>query len=231
MPGKILDFRDRRGVLRPAQRGLAIALLLIYATTAIGVPLPQVGDRAVAGAAYPCAGSSCGCASAERCWQSCCCHTLAQRLQWARTRGVQPPAFALEAARKAGLLDDATSICAEIDAKKDCCSKQTQTGHASPWMTKLAALTEGATTETTSDRDAQVSPSAVGEKDSHFVVAWRALGCNGQSMNWLAAVPAVVLPVSDFVTFPSFADWLGPLASETATGNSLDLVTPPPELS
>lgn len=213
------------------QRGLAIALLLMYATTAIGVPLPSARGHAGGGAAYPCAGSGCGCDSAEHCWRSCCCHTLGQRLQWARKQGVQPPAFALEAARQEGLLDAVVTECTEVGATQDCCSKRVDAERTSLWTTTLAALVGGEATDSKQSNVAPDSWKSGGEQKAGFVVAWRALACNGQSLNWLAAVPAVVIPSSDLVTYYSLADWLGPLASESAAGISFDLVTPPPELS
>src|SRR5687768_6896601 len=89
---------------RLAPRRCASALLLVtYALTAAGVPLPLSSRPAKSGELFPCAASQCGCDSAERCWRSCCCHTLAERLAWARRHGVRPPEFVIAKARNAGL--------------------------------------------------------------------------------------------------------------------------------
>ncbi|MFO0789484.1 MAG: hypothetical protein U0805_08500 [Pirellulales bacterium] len=77
--------------------------MLIYATTAVGVPLPLVVGASKSGELFPCADCACGCATAEQCWRSCCCHTLAERIAWAHEHNVRPPDYALAAARTAGL--------------------------------------------------------------------------------------------------------------------------------
>src|SRR5262245_38509703 len=87
-------------------RRWACALLAsTYAFAAAGIPLPVLSSRKT-GELYPCAASNCGCDSAEKCWRSCCCHSLAERLAWAAKNGVSPPAFALAEAKRTGL--DAT---------------------------------------------------------------------------------------------------------------------------
>ena len=40
-----------------------------------------------------CQGGTCGCVSAHECWTSCCCHSLQQRIEWARVEGVKIPAY------------------------------------------------------------------------------------------------------------------------------------------
>ena len=52
------------------------------------------------GEMFPCMDCPCGCNSAEQCWRSCCCHTLAERMDWAREHGVRPPEYAIDEARR-----------------------------------------------------------------------------------------------------------------------------------
>ncbi len=57
--------------------------------------------------AFPCQHDSCGCMSAEACWNGCCCFTLQERLEWAGVRGAFIPSWA-----RAGAADEArTSGC------------------------------------------------------------------------------------------------------------------------
>jgi hypothetical protein len=61
------------------------------------------------------------------------------------------------------------------------------------------------------------------------IVAWRALACNGQSMNWLAAVPTLIVARPEMSHEQPLVAWLGPAISETANYLSEDPGVPPPE--
>src|SRR6185503_5404577 len=84
------------------RRSVGAALLTAYVLTASGVPLPTP-SMPHTDEHYPCAGGACGCTSAEHCWRSCCCHTLAERFAWAREHNVRPPEYAIAAAKVAGV--------------------------------------------------------------------------------------------------------------------------------
>lgn len=93
------------------RRTLAALLAAYSVVIASGAPLPigwvaasiapTVGDPASA-ERFPCEGCPCGCGTAEHCWAKCCCHTLPQRLAWARREGVRPPEAVLDQASGAG---------------------------------------------------------------------------------------------------------------------------------
>jgi hypothetical protein len=116
-----------------------------YAFAAAGIPLPVVSSNK-SNELFPCATSGCGCDSAERCWRSCCCHTLAERLAWAAENGVTPPAFALAEARRTGLgatgerIVKAKAVTATLAAKSCCSKKRTHSarGAALAWRTTRA---------------------------------------------------------------------------------------------
>jgi hypothetical protein len=211
---------SRRGVIR---RSVVAAALVAYVLVAAGVPLPSISRPTKSGEQFPCASSGCGCGSAEQCWRGCCCHTLAERLDWAQKHGVKPPAFALAAAKRAGL--DAggqpispkivrVALAAKSAAKTPtCCQKQ-----ASPSCCKSSSERSCC-----SSRRVDVAKS----DESNFVVGFRALACHGQSHNWLAAVPTLVSIELDLADeFPLVA-WLGPHSSDIASPFS-DTPTPPP---
>jgi hypothetical protein len=61
------------------------------------------------------------------------------------------------------------------------------------------------------------------------VVMWRALACHGQSMNWLAAVPTLIVDRPQVSYALPIIAWLGPAHSETADSGSLSPEVPPPE--
>lgn len=92
------------------RRRVIAALLAIYTVVvASGAPLPLTWVSMVTRPAlaederFPCESCPCGCGTAEHCWSACCCHTMAQRLEWARREGVRPPESALDDAQRAGL--------------------------------------------------------------------------------------------------------------------------------
>lgn len=62
----------------------------------LGLPLPSLVPAKEAQERFPCENCPCGCATAEQCWNDCCCHSPQQRLKWAVANGVQPPASFVE---------------------------------------------------------------------------------------------------------------------------------------
>lgn len=198
-----------------ARRLLGGSLLAAYLLVAAGVPLPTASKSAKRGERYPCEACGCGCDSAENCWRSCCCHTLAERLAWAAKNGVKPPKFALSAAKEAGLNANGEPITPKIvrvklatqsccRSKRPCCSS-----HAKTCCSSL---------------DHRHDQS---EEQSSFLVAWRAMACQGQSLHWLAAVPSLITVQLELSAHLPLAAWLGPPTSEAASP-LYDTPTPPP---
>lgn len=73
---------------------------------------------------YPCENCPCGCDGPEKCWTTCCCMTPMQRLQWARERGITPPAYAVlelsnatAPATNGAMAKAKSSSCAHCQAK------------------------------------------------------------------------------------------------------------------
>lgn len=80
-----------------------IGLAVLVGILASLVPLPMFD--AASGAKersqpFPCQNRPCGCRSAEQCWKKCCCFTNAQKVAWAKSQGLTPPAFVLAAAAR-----------------------------------------------------------------------------------------------------------------------------------
>jgi hypothetical protein len=160
---------QRHNVLR---RCIVMTMLLVYTTTAVGLPLPLGGKSLIQGeGAYPCAAGACGCRSADHCWTSCCCHTLAERLAWAKRRGIQPPREAVDKARRQGLdmawLENSRGDNGE---KPNCCAAEA-----------AGAAACGGPNESACARSDETPGS------DHAIVL-SALRCQGKSVNWLAAV-------------------------------------------
>lgn len=195
------------------RRSLSGMLLAAFSVTAAGVPMPARSVPDNSDELYPCAASACGCKSAERCWRSCCCHSLAERFVWARKYNVRPPAFAIAEGRRAGLdlawldRDSRDALCVKPAA---CCAKK-------------IAVAKGAHSSCCSEQKDQPA----NDKVSHHVIGWRALECQGHSAGWVAAVPTLVVTGCDLADDLSVVDWLGPALSERAF-HSFDLPAIPP---
>jgi hypothetical protein len=197
------------------RRSVAALVLAVYVVVAAGVPLPSASRPAKSGERYPCESCGCGCDSAEHCWRSCCCHTLAERLAWAEKNGIEPPAFALAEARKAGLDAVGRPLAKVVNvavATRSCCSAK----HSCCSSRQESCCSSRAHKKQRDDR-------------SDFIVGWRALACHGQSFDWLAAAPTLIsveLIISD--QLPLVA-WLGPHVSEVAAGVAVPPTLSPPE--
>jgi hypothetical protein len=204
------------------QRRFASAMLaVLYLVTASGIPLPAGNVTHKSGEYFPCSESPCGCASAEQCWRSCCCHSLAERLAWAREHGVRPPEFAIANARQAGL-DVAWLVAKPGDGAKlfaaSCSGHEMKTGTRSCCRAKASCC------ESHHDHDAQPTES----KKSNRVVGWKVLNCQGHSTNWIAAVPTLVTSDASQSLDLSSVEWLGPATSESAERAADRPAIPPP---
>jgi hypothetical protein len=69
--------------------------LFVFAVSGLPIPVPFAKDLS---RAFPCMSSHCGCRNAEQCWRSCCCHSAAERLAWAKAHAVEAPQFLVLAA-------------------------------------------------------------------------------------------------------------------------------------
>jgi hypothetical protein len=220
---------------RYLRRIVAVAMMFAYGAIVGGVPLPA-GKKALSkgGELYPCSASSCGCDSAERCWSSCCCHTMAQRLEWAKEHGVRPPEFALAEARSSGHdtspWDGAkkTVIAVAVTGKKPCCCCAKKVAAApSCCEKKVAAAASSCCSKKVAAGCCSSKKSESDNARDNTVIGWRALACHGQSLNWLAAVPALITLEYEFADEAPLVAWLGPHSSESAAGVT-DVPTPPP---
>ncbi len=107
---------------RPICAAISAALYLVLV---LGIPLPMPSQLAAKDTSqpFPCMDSPCGCRNAEQCWRHCCCHTLVERLTWAREHNVRPPEYVLAEAKAEGI--DWESVgkgsCSAESGGKCCC--------------------------------------------------------------------------------------------------------------
>jgi hypothetical protein len=81
------------------QRAIAVVMLLGILVEVAGIPVVSVTKKDHS-RPYPCQDRPCGCASADECWHHCCCMNNKEKVAWARTHGVIPPDFVVEAAER-----------------------------------------------------------------------------------------------------------------------------------
>jgi hypothetical protein len=151
---------------------------------------------------------------------------LAQRLSWAKSHGVRPPEFAIAEARQAGIrLDGVADSSAPAVAAKSCCAAKQR--HNNGNYSHEPVLTESSqkiVTDVASDGAATKATNI-----SHHVIGWRALGCRGQSLNWLAAVPALVADHLHATMPAPIVVWVLCIPLDIAGGVPSDPAVPPPK--
>ena len=123
----------------PVRRIIAWLAIVGYSLVASGLPLPlgnmcvdatdSPAAKRLAGKdrsnPFPCMDKPCGCATAEQCFSSCCCHTLAERLAWAKLHNVHSAVLAaLEHRVARDALTDGLVIALPAAKKPSCCSSQ-----------------------------------------------------------------------------------------------------------
>lgn len=156
--------------------GWLSAVMYFVVAGGLPLPLPATGTKDVS-VPFPCMDSPCGCANAEQCWTSCCCHTHAERIAWAREHGITPPRDLIVDVDTEAAAPSKSSCCTDKSSrlqKPSCCSaKQTCcSGHK--------YSTQASHANTTQQKDG-----------NDVVVGISALNCHGYGTNWVTAVVAV----------------------------------------
>ena len=212
-PGRLRCGKQFRSATRTslARRSISLVALIAYVITSAGIPIPLVWARpAVASSstpAFPCQGHACGC-SASSCWTSCCCHTPAQRLAWAKAHRIEPPReliVQIKAQAPAGCCTQ-ISVAQSGGSSSGCCSRAEQSSEPNK--------AEGGSTS-----------QAPG-----FVLGILARKCQGLADAWVTS-GAVLPPPSKLVWQPSAGagQWLA-VASDWPNACELLPPVPPPRV-
>jgi hypothetical protein len=162
--------------------------------------------------------SSCGCRDAEQCWRHCCCHTLAERLEWARENHVQPPDYVLVEAKAQGIEWQSPS-------DDDCCAEHGKTCccHTNSPMANDEDHEGNQLPGDGQPRERERAPAP-------GVVLIKALQCQGIGSNWLASITS--LPPPPAVRWVMAWNPLGPVsvASRFSSSLSSEPPNPPPRV-
>jgi hypothetical protein len=185
-------LRRNRTVYRRLTAGLLLVAIVAGTT---GVPLPSWASKDTS-VPFPCMHRKCGCRNAAACWNSCCCHTNAQKLAWAKKHGVQAPGFVVAAAER-----DAGAGSPSVKTASCCASKLKAT-------TASCCSTNSAAKANKSCCTSSKSPEAK-KLRGDWLVLEDARRCHGQAELWLmlgqALPPAAELQPD---CEPLAQDWL-----------------------
>lgn len=202
-------------------RWICAVILLGYVASNSGVAIPVPVRQVKSGEQFPCANSPCGCNTAEQCWRSCCCHTLQERIAWARARGIQPPAFVLAAFDQ----EQAAAHAAEenAEAKPFTTARSASCAHC---RTHQSVQSLVRSPRPTLSRCCSVKHS---RKPLAAVIVVNSLKCRGlTSSPSVAVVPVIVDTTSYRRTALACIAWLGPPESLSVSSLSFLPEVPPP---
>jgi hypothetical protein len=181
----------------------------LYLTVALGFafPLPRRTFSAAGKdttTPFPCMNSPCGCRTAEHCWHNCCCHTLAERIEWARENHVRPPDDVLAEAKAQGIewecVADDAERCEAHGTGCDHC-------HAHPTTAKGRPL------------------------PAHGIVLIKALECQGLGGEWLTSGASLPPPPVADCCLQSSPPARIMLIAEAGISFTAEPPTPPPRLA
>ena len=184
---------------------MSCAVLVAFCVALLPVPLPTAETPLFDSVPFPCQGRGCGCKSAKQCWTSCCCHSPAQRLSWAKRKNVTPPEYAVlsepsdrsepitksEAStkvlglrKKVAVLNAGVNICgaAKRTSSESLCSEEVKSGevnrnsHGSPIT--IAGMSNQNATAKPSEKSQRFSQNA---RKQSYTISMLALKCQGKS--------------------------------------------------
>jgi hypothetical protein len=203
----------------PLRRITTWLAILGYTLVASGLPLPfgmitpaapdSPAAKRLAGKdrsqPFPCMDKTCGCATAEQCFTSCCCSTPAETLAWARARRVEPAVLAALEQRVASSSQLAAkapkSSCCSTKApvaEKSCCTSRQPAAvvfedtkicsHEQPLAATPSATEEATPNKASPDEEPSRQPR------SRTVTLRAMLACGGIVAEWFAAGAALPPP-------------------------------------
>ncbi|MDV6030759.1 MAG: hypothetical protein F9B45_11810 [Phycisphaera sp. RhM] len=102
-----------------ARRLISCTLMGVLLCGLIGVPISAPPSEKTG--RFPCESCSCGCVTAEFCWDKCCCHSDEEKLQWAYDHHVRPPAFLVARVNRPSAKTAAVEATRDRPKSTSCC--------------------------------------------------------------------------------------------------------------
>lgn len=164
------------------RKALTFLVLVCFCAAVVPIPLPSSDFlNKNDSQPFPCKNSSCGCKTAEQCWRSCCCLSLAERLAWAEKNGVSPPSYLLVPAKIDSRTMQKTAsdpVANSLNKRSKCCSNCKSCCERSKAKGKLV---QGGSRESGDIRRVAESKESVSKSRGKTVVCLFALKCQGKS--------------------------------------------------
>ncbi|QEG41925.1 hypothetical protein [Roseimaritima ulvae] len=135
-------FRPHHSLL--SRRAISLLLLVVFVVGMVGLPLAP--PSAPKSGRFPCEDCPCGCATAEYCWDQCCCHSDREKLQWAAAHGVQPPDFLIARAAQSeqSLLAASVGSCSCCVTRASSCEATSDGGDTGGVANEVASTSAAA---------------------------------------------------------------------------------------
>lgn len=224
---------------------VGITLACLYTLMILGFSFPTSAPVRFFAAAFPCQDHRCGCISAERCWQMCCCLTDAAKLAWAEKNDVTPPSSFLKKLAKhhpahvgAKTPDVRLQVKLSLSAesKFETCSPGTASSIApSASLSKCCkaslAVENSGKSEVAAPLVLDVEPKTSSSRKlpPRGVSFIDALGCSGEATSW-TLVTQVVPPTPDLKRQMSdlLCEFMPPPADVLLDSPSYSPPEPPP---
>lgn len=199
-----MSRRHLRTAKRVFARAVVFCAAVMYFVMVSGMAIPT-SESIDWSEPFPCMHCRCGCKTARQCWTNCCCHSLQERLAWAKANGIKPPSYVV--------IPKEVSIAEKKPAKcRHCCAAR----HVSD-KSLLAERTRQATTCKTGaasrvalslgNTPDHPRPPAVPPKTvPGSVIFLRAMECHGQSLTWMSLAWVTLPNVVHVETPPSWSE-------------------------
>lgn len=202
------------------QRAICCTLLVVLIAGFVGFPLAQITPPKEG--RFPCENCPCGCANATFCWDTCCCFSDSEKLDWAAKNGVTPPEFLV--ARAAGSTHADSVANASQLAKTSCCGCSGGLAESNParcdLVTEVRGPAESESAANTTNGDAQ-------QNGVRLIRLVSVAKCRGIDLVWSLFSNAVLgLPSATTTKPDSPFLFVWPLANEWA--DSFDPSVDPP---
>ena len=203
---------------RPVCAAISAALYLVLA---LGIPLPMPSQLAAKDKSepFPCMDSPCGCRNAEQCWRHCCCHTLIERLTWAREHNIRPPEYVLAEAKAEGIGWESfgkDSCPSESGGKCCCCCRHGDAPSPQP---------------SPDGRGSSQSSPQQSSRPSGAMVLVQALGCRGINSNSTAGAISLAPPRPVVWSFCWTVTGIAPAHLVHISAGDASVPVPPPRVA
>ncbi|TWU19959.1 hypothetical protein [Allorhodopirellula heiligendammensis] len=138
---------------------------------------------------FPCENCSCGCATADFCWDKCCCHSDIEKLQWAADHNVTPPAFLVARVSSTHGRESLAKLNAKTTDASCCCCRGPNADSCT-----IAVVTDHTSAESSSPTQTGPSVRLVSLED--------AAKCRGISWLWSIFSEVIVAPADRPISDP-----------------------------